>query len=304
MRKKILIDTDIGTDVDDALALALAMKSRDVDLQAVTVVYGDVNLRSKIALKMLRLGGLGNVPVAKGIEKPLLREKAVYWAGHEGKGFLTPEDEALKADTTHAVDMIISKVMGMKGEITLVPIGPLTNIAVAIIKEPHIIENVKEVVLMGGVTRLCDGFNLPYREHNINCDPEAAKVVFNSGMPITLVPLDVTTKVTIDREDLERIARVKTSLTDALVGMVKLYLEIQRRDYTWLHDPLALAVSLDSSLVKTMDMKVSIETRGEYSIGQTIATQAKPGETSIKVCIDVDTKRFKDFFMERVCAPS
>jgi len=110
-------------------------------------------------------------------------------------------------------------------------IGPLTNLAVAIIKEPRIVENVKEVFIMGGVTRLVNGFNLPYREHNIRCDPEAAKIVFNSGLPITMVPLDVTLKVAINREDLKRIKSINTPFTDAIVSMVDRYLEFQKRDY-------------------------------------------------------------------------
>ncbi|MFQ6094757.1 MAG: nucleoside hydrolase, partial [Candidatus Bathyarchaeia archaeon] len=235
--RKVILDTDIGSDVDDALALALALKSGEIQLEAVTIVYGDVDLRSKIALKMLKLAGVRGIPVAKGIEKPLLRERAIFWTGREGEGILKPEDHALKADPIHAVDLIISKVMSMRKEITLITIGPLTNLAVAIIKEPSIVENVKEVFVMGGVTRLIDGLNLPYREHNINCDPEAAKIVFNSGLPITMVPLDVTLKVAINREDLKRIASVHTPFTDAIVSMVEHYLDFQKRDYTWLHDP-------------------------------------------------------------------
>ena len=299
--RKLILDTDIGSDVDDALALALALKSRELQLEAVTIVYGDVDLRSKIALKMLKLADVEGVPVAKGIEKPLLGERKVFWTGHEGEGILTPEDDELKADPVHAVNLIISKVMSMKNEITLITIGPLTNLAVAIIKEPQIVENVKEVFIMGGVTRLMDGSNLPYREHNIYCDPEAAKIVFNSGLPITMVPLDVTLKVVINREDLKRIASVNTPFTDAIVSMVEHYLGFRKRDYTFLHDPLAVAVSIDRSLVKTVDMKVLVETKGEYTIGQTIALPAKPEETAVKVCLDVDVERSRNLFIDRIC---
>lgn len=297
---RVIIDTDIGSDVDDALALALALKSREIQLGAVTLVYGDVDLRAKIALKMLKLAGFEGIPVAKGIEKPLLREREVFWTGHEGEGLLTPIDNGLKADSTHAVDLIVSKVMSAKREITLVTLGPLTNIAASIIKEPRIIKNIKEVFIMGGVTRLSDGFNLPFREHNIYSDPEAAKVVFNSGLPITMVPLDVTLKAAINREDLEEISRVGTSFTDAIVSMVERYLEFCGRDYTWLHDPLTVAVSIDDSLVKTKAMKVIVETKGEATVGQTLALAVPPQEANAKVCIDVDADRFKKFFMRRL----
>lgn len=300
--KRVIIDTDIGTDVDDALALALALKSKELRLEAVTVVYADVDLRAKIALKMLRLAGSSGIPVAKGIEKPLLRERSVYWSGHEGEGFLTPSDDFLKADSRHAVDLIISKIMSMKGEVTLVTLGPLTNIATAIIKEPRIIENVKEVFIMGGVTRLFGGFDLPYKEHNIRCDPEAARVVFNSGMPITMVPLDVTLKVTINREDLKEISSIGTRLTDAIVSMVEKYLALQKRDFTWLHDPLAMAVAIDRSLVKTRDMKIIVETKGVETTGMTLALKAEPQKANVKVCVYVDVERFKEFFMKRICS--
>lgn len=304
--RKIILDTDIGTDVDDALALALAIKSReDVDLQAVTTVHGNVELRSRIALKLLRLAGLENIPVARGIERPLLTDRPIIgWGGHEGNGFLTSEDETLSPCEHHAVDLIISKVMHMKGELILVCIGPLTNLAAAIIKEPRIIDNVKGVVIMGGVVRLFNGLDLPYREHNILCDPEAAKIVFSSGMPITMVPLDATLKVYIERENLEGIHAVGTPLTDAVASMIENYLGIVKRNYTWLHDPLALATLIDESLVKTMSMKILVETRGEYTTGLTLALPAKQNDKQgqVKVCVDVDTNRFRKLFMERICA--
>jgi purine nucleosidase len=302
--RKIILDTDIGTDVDDALALTLAIKSReDIDLQAVTTVHGNVGLRSRIALKLLKIAGLENIPVARGIERPLLIDRPILgWGGHEGEGFLTHEDENLSPSEHHAVDLIISKVMSMKGKITLVCVGPLTNLAAAIIKEPRIIDNVKEVVIMGGVIRLFNGLNLPYREHNILCDPEAAKIVFSSGMPITMVPLDVTLKVYIEREDLARIRAVDSPLTNAISSMIERYLNIVKRNYTWLHDPLALATLIDESLVKTMSMKILVETKGEYTTGLTLALPAKQDDEQVKVCVDVDVNRFKKLFMEIICA--
>jgi len=297
---KVIIDTDIGSDVDDALALALALKSREIQLEAVTLVYGDVDLRARIALKMLKLAGLEGVPVAKGVQKPLLREREVFWTGHEGEGLLTPQDDVLKPEAIHAVDLIISKVMSTKKEITLITLGPLTNLAAAIIREPRIIENVNQVFIMGGVTRLSNGFDLPFREHNIYCDPEAAKVVFESGLPITMVTLDVTLRVTINRKDLTEISQVGTPFTDAIVSMVEQYLALYKRDCTWLHDPLAVAVSIDESFVKTKAMKVIVETKGEATMGQTLALTASPKEANAKVSVDVDAERFKRFFMQRI----
>lgn len=299
--RRVILDTDIGSDVDDALALALILKSDELKLEAVTVVHGDLDIRARIAMKMLSLAGAGDIPVAKGIEKPLLMDRPVFWTGHEGEGILTPEDRDLKPASTHAIDLIVSKIMEAKGEITIIAIGPLTNIAAAIIREPRITEYVRDIFIMGGVTRLFNGMNLPYREHNIRCDPEAAKIVFNSGMPITMVPLDVTMKTSINRDDLKVISSMKTPFTDAIVSMVERYLEFRGRDYTWLHDPLAVAVSIDETLVRIVDMKVLVETRGEVADGQTIALPASVREeANARVCIDVDSSRFKRFFMERI----
>ena len=304
MKRRVILDTDIGSDVDDALALSLILRSDELKLEGVTTVYGDVDLRARIALKVLKLAGVEDVPVMAGVGKPLLMERDIFWTGREGEGILEPGDEALKPNPTHAVDFITSKIMEMKGELTLITIGPLTNLAAAIIKEPRIVENVKEVFMMGGVTRLFNGLNLPFREHNIYCDPEAARIVLNSGMPITMVPLDVTLRVTINRDDLKRISSVGTPLTDAITSMVECYLRYRGRDYTYLHDPLAVAVSIDESLVKMRDMRIVVETRGLESTGQTLPLPPRPDGRNVRVCIDVDEGRFKDFFMERICSTS
>lgn len=300
--RKVIFDTDIGSNVDDALALALALKSSEIELEGVSVVHGDLDVRARIALKMLKLAGVEGVPVAKGISKPLLMERPIFWTGHEGEGILNREDEFLVSSNIHAVDLLTSKINSMKGEITVIAVGPLTNLAVAIIKSPSIVRNVKEVFLMCGVVRLFNGLDLPHREHNIYCDPEAARVVFNSGIPITMVPLDVTLKMALTRKDLERISSMKTPFTDVLVSMTEHYMRFRRRNYTWLHDPLAVAVSIDESLVKTKEMRIVVETKGEATTGQTLALPPDPKQPKVKVCVDVDVGRFKEFFMERICS--
>ncbi|RJS85944.1 nucleoside hydrolase [Candidatus Bathyarchaeota archaeon] len=301
MVRRVILDTDIGSDVDDALALALILKSKELRLEGVTVVHGDVDVRARIAIKIMRLAGVKGVPVAKGIRRPLLMERPIFWTGHEGEGILTDEDKSLRPSPIHAIDLLTSKINSAKGEITLIAIGPLTNLAASIIKSPSIVENVKEVYIMGGVLRLFDGLALPVKEHNISCDPEAARLVFNSGIPITMVPLDVTLKVAMNRDDLKKISAVNTPLTDALASMTDRYMKFRGRDYTWLHDPLAVAASIDQGLVKTREMRVVVETRGEETTGQTLALPAERDKPKVKVCVDVDAEKFKNFFMERIC---
>jgi len=304
--KRVIIDTDIGTDVDDAVALILALKSPELKIEAVTTVYGDVALRSRIVLKLLKLlGKFGEIPAASGLSEPLLRNHNIFWAGHEGKGILTEEDASLKLMEEHAVDLIIEKIQKNPGEITLISIGPLTNIALAIIKGPQIVENVKEIVMMGGVARIFgNAQNLPFIEHNIECDPEAASVVFRSGIPITMVGLDVTTKVPIDRSHLNRMKEIDTPLMNSLVDMIEIFWDFTKRklgrsgNESPMHDPLAVAVSMYPDMIKTIRGKVLVETAGNHTTGQTIVIPDT--DANVKVACEVDDKRFIEFLMDRI----
>ncbi len=298
-----ILDTDIGTDVDDAVALSLCLRSPEIDLVGITTVYGDTNLRAGIALKLLQLAGRKDISVAVGIKKPLLREREVWWAGHEGEGILTPEDKQLTPIPQSAVDFINERVLAQPEEITLITIGPLTNIATAIIKEPKIISAIKKMIIMGGVVRLGDNaWELPFVEHNIKSDPEAARIVFNSGIPITLVPLDVTMKAPLHRQDIDRLTRVNTPLTNALVILINRWLKFINRDYCHLHDPLAVATAFKPELVTTRPVKILLENRGEYTTGMTIALPVKKEETGVEVCVNVNAPGFLDFLLQRLCS--
>lgn len=299
--KRIIIDTDVGTDVDDAIAITLALKSPELKVEGITTVYGNTILRSQIVLKLLKLMSIDDVPVAAGIERPLLREREIWWPGHEGKGILSDEDRDLRPIDKHAIDFLIEKIMKNPGEITLVTIGPLTNIAAAIIKEPKIIENLKEIVMMGGVARIFDNApELPYIEHNIKCDPEAAAVVFNSKIPITMVGLDVTLKVPIDRSHLQKIRNVGTKLNNTLARLIEIWWDFLKSDSSCMHDPLALSYCIKPEFLETINCKVIVETQGKHTVGQTIVI---PDESSnIKVAYGVDNEKFIEFLMDRICS--
>ena len=187
MPERIILDTDIGTDVDDALAVALAALSPELTVEGITTVYGDVALRARMAVKILRLLGREDIPVLAGAEHVLLRNRPLWWLGHEGDGLLTAEDANLPFDPRHAVDFIIQTVMDNPGEITLVAIGPFTNLAIALAREPRLAENVKNVIIMGGSARLgANGMELEYIDHNVKCDPESAALLFTAGLAHTL----------------------------------------------------------------------------------------------------------------------
>lgn len=298
---RIILDTDIGTDVDDACALALALRSPEIQLAAVTTVHADVTLRSRMVAKLLRLGGRTDVPIGSGISLSLLRNRPTYWAGHEGVGLLGPEDEGTTPWTGHGVDLIVDLVRANPGEITLVPVGPLTNVAAAIIREPELPRLLRGIVLMGGVVRASDGLHLPWVEHNIRLDPEAAAVVFAAGAPLTMVGLDVTTQVSVRRSDLARLRDAGTPLSLAVADQLARYMDYRQRDFTYMHDPLAIAMTIDPTFCRTVPLHVQVETRGELTLGATVATgptESRPANAL--VCVDVDAPRFVEFFLERV----
>ena len=298
MTNRIIIDTDIGSDIDDAMALALAMRSKEVIIEGITTVYGDVNLRAKLAKKLLLLGGRNEVKVFAGINQPLLHNRDIWMAGHEGEGVLTNYDD-VTYENGHAVDFIIETIMKNPGEITLIPIGPLTNIAAAIIREPKIVENVKEIVLMGGVTRLGDNaLELPKDEHNIRCDPEAAALVFRSGTPIVMVGLDVTYKVTINKNDRDQLEASKDPLNLALVKQLDRWFEFIQEDTTKMHDPLTVSLMIDRNIVKTEKMSIHVDYDHRQMTGQTVAIPDQKG--NVEVCLEVDNKKFTRILLERL----
>lgn len=299
----IILDTDIGTDVDDCLALALLLGSPEVELAAVTTVYADVLLRARMVLKLLTLRGRHDVPVALGAQSPLLGRVPIYWGGHEGQGLLTEADAALYPVNEHAVDLIVRMVMARPGEITLLPIGPLTNIALAFLREPRLAQNVAGVTLMGGVIGGAGNLHLPWVEHNIRCDPEAAHVVLSSGAPLRIVPLDVTTQVRIRPADVARIRQTGDPYHEAVAHQVDVYPGFAHRGWTFLHDPLAAASLLDPSLVGWEPVRALIETEGRHTAGQMLV--AAPTETiaaSADVALTVDSERAEAFIVERAAS--
>lgn len=301
MPTPVILDTDIGTDVDDALALALILDSPELSLVGVTCVYGDVDLRARLARKLLRLAGRSDVPVLTGARHTLLGLRPVYWAGHEGRGLLETGDEGPGPDAEHAIDFLVRTVMSNPGQIHLLAIGPLTNVALALRREPRLAQNLAHLTLMGGAVRGPGDLELPYAEHNIRSDPEAAHVVFTSGAPITMIPLDVTTKVTIRSEGVVRIRRRGTPFVDAIAGQVESYPPFAKRGWTHLHDPLAAATIADPTLVEVRTLRVDVELDGRYAAGATLARLPTEGDpANAEVALGVDGARFEEFLVDRL----
>jgi purine nucleosidase len=314
--KQIILDTDIGTDVDDCLALAMILASPELELLAITTVYGDVGLRARMVLKLLALRGAAGPPVAVGAAHPLLAERPVYWAGHEGQGLLVPEDDGPLPASESGAGLIARLVMAQPGEITLVAIGPLTNVALALLDEPRVATNLASLVLMGGVVgdthhqgapgapRVDHPWSapgLPEIEHNFRCDPEAAHAVLTSGAPIRIVPLNVTTRVRIGQAGLSRIRAVGDPFHLAIAEQLERYSRFVERRWTYLHDPLAVACAIDPTLVRFEAAGVAVETGGGHTAGKLLV--ALPGSGSpatAEVALDVDVERSEAFVLDRL----
>ncbi|GAB4117295.1 MAG: nucleoside hydrolase [Roseiflexaceae bacterium] len=302
--KRVILDTDIGTDVDDCLALALLLASPEIELVGVTCVYGHVQIRAQMVETLLHLHGSPHIPIALGAESTLLGLRSIYWPGHEGHGLLSPNQPPARVADRDAVDFLIETILANPGEIWVLAIGPLTNIALALRKAPQIAKHMAGLMIMGGVIRGPGRFDLPVTEHNIVCDPEAALVVFQSGAPITLVPLDVTTQVRIYPAGVEQIRAGGSTYHQAVADQVALYPPFGQRGYTFLHDPLAAGLLCDPSFAELIPLQIEIETTGRITSGATIARAPREQQpANALVALRVDTLRFESFLIERLRTP-
>ncbi len=286
--KKIILDTDIGDDIDDAFALALALKSPELEIVGICI-ENTVDGREKIALRLIHIAGRDDIPVAKGLAVPGLKGKhpanQVPWS---------IDYDLTKPYKLNAVDFIISKAKESPGEITLVTIGPLTNVAAALRKEPAIKDMIKEIAMMGGPFYVEYGIRIkqkPGSDYNLWCDPEAAKSIFTSGIPITSVGLQVTTHLKLWKENRDKIKNANKPLTNALWKLYKLWVF----EVPTLYDPLAIAVTIDKTFVDRSSVHVEVDDNGDTRVIEELSPNAS-------VCTFVDKDRFINFFMNRILA--
>ena len=306
--KRILIDTDPG--VDDSMAILFAFCSPEVEVVGLTAVFGNSGSENTTvnALRLVELAGHPEVPVARGAETPLLREfKGFGWRvhGHNGLGevdFPLPKGQP---DPRRAAQFIVDTIMANPGEITLVALGPLTNVALAVALEPKIAEQVKEVVLMGGAANAM-GNASGVAEANIHNDPEAAKIVFNAPWQVTMVGLDVTRKTVMTPEYVAELRHANNPFTDFITKILPHYMGFYKEyvglDGLYVHDSSALAYVIDPTLFKTKLVHVSVETNSPVNYGMTAAdwrhkTDAEP---NVHVCVDVDSDRFLALYKQRL----
>jgi purine nucleosidase len=297
--RKIILDCDPGH--DDAIALLLAHGNPDIELVGVTTVVGNQTLEkvTRNALAVATVAGITGVPFAAGCAAPLVRPIEVADDIHGESGLDGPvlPEPAIELDPRHAVDLIIDLVMASEpGEITLVPTGGLTNIAMAARKEPRIVDRVREVVLMGGGYHA--GNWSPVAEFNIVIDPEAAHIVFTAGWTVTMVGLDVTHKALATEAVREAIAAVDTvpsRFVDELLDFfARTYKEHQDFDHPPVHDPCAVAVVIDPTIFDIERRPVHIELTGTHTLGMTVADFRKPApaDCPTRVVTGLDNDRF------------
>jgi ribosylpyrimidine nucleosidase len=321
---KIILDCDPGH--DDAAAILMAAVHPAIELKAVTVVAGNQTLE-KTALNALNVcsasGRCNNIPVAAGMNRPIVRQQVTAGdihgaSGLDGPSFGPPD---IEMDPRHAVDLIIETVMAGDGDITIVPVGPLSNVAMAMRREPRIVEKTERIVLMGGAYQL--GNVTPSAEFNIYADPEAAHIVFTCGRPIVMMGLDVTRKALATPDVIARVRSLGNPQAVLFAEMMEFFAKTQKEIFGWegppLHDPTTIAWLIDPGCVKTKPMRVEIELRGELAYGRTCcdffglenspdspgsvmfggkSTLDRPRGANALVGVDVDAARFWDIVYE------
>jgi inosine-uridine nucleoside N-ribohydrolase len=328
---RVIIDTDPGSgvpgaDIDDALAISLALKSPEMKVEALTVVGGNVPVDQGVecALAILDAAGVSTVPVHRGASRPLVQDPQQWrdrlnarrddpaaqqlWEG------ITPPTGFVGAEPTAAAQALVELVDKYPGEITVVAIGPLTNIATAMLIDPEWDRKVERLVMMAGA------FDMPNVLHELNAafDPEATHIVMNSAAPTLLVPLDVTTRTFMRIADLERLDQAGTPLATFLVRTTRPWVIWLANSFGLdgcpLHDPLALATVLDPTLVQVRTASVGVELHGALTRGRMVAwdpqddlilqagLQLPTAVRPVSIATDVDNPRFMNLLLDRICS--
>jgi purine nucleosidase len=329
---RIVLDTDPG--IDDSLAILLALASPEVELAGVGVTGGNCALDDGVrnALNVLAVASRTDMPVHAGVGVPLIRPPftAPETHGDTGLGYARLPASTVGPAREHAVDMIIREIMDHPGQVVLVAVAPLTNVALAIRKEPRIVQNVREVIIMGGALR-ADGNTTSLAEFNFFVDPHAAHIVLESGMPITLLPWDITKDVLLVQADIDRLMEVASPVSRFIADATRFYIEFHEQCFGFsgcsINDPVAVAMVFVPDLARTEAMHVAVEYTSELTIGKTVISyvgdsQREPdahdqlgfdvarwpmqwdrmmrSKPNVRAVVGLDNERFLRLFVERM----
>jgi purine nucleosidase len=290
----VIIDTDIGDDVDDAFALGLALQSPELKILGITTAWGNTPLRAKLVSRFLQETGRTEIPIAMGIEK------------YPAQGKLNFSQTRYAERGPHktypaAVDFLLEQIRQHPGEITLIAIGPETNLGAAIERDPETFRKLKRIVLMGGsVYRGYDGFAYatskpqPQPEWNILCDIPAAQKVFASGVPLYVMPLD-STQIKLQELERARLFSSGTAITDALTVLYHQWSWYTNQTTPTLYDPVAVAYAIKPELCPTTPLRLRVDEQG--------STKVETGTPNAQVCLRSDSDQFLAFYMARIVAP-
>lgn len=299
LKKKIILDTDIGDDIDDAFALALCVNSPEIDLLGVTTVYKNTDLRAKIAKTELELYKREDIGVYAGIDKPL-NQDIIAW-DHEtidenGKIRIAQYLDSMSDkvySSKSAVDFILDTLKKYPNEVTLVGIGPLTNLASAYLKDKETFKLAKEVLIMGGQ------LGGTYPEWNIRVDPEAARIVFTSGVKIKAVGLNVTTLCKFDEKTINYLTNLKSEGHKLIVEMMNIWLKDFKGRAPTMHDPLAIS-TLVSDFCEFNPYYILVELEGKERAYTKTVPASTPNSSLVYMVDKVNEQAFLDFLMERL----
>ncbi|HTN96451.1 MAG TPA: nucleoside hydrolase [Nordella sp.] len=298
---KAIIDTDPG--VDDAMAIFFAASCPEIELIGLTSVYGNipVEMATRNALHLVEMLGRP-IPVAQGMGAPLRGRpwEPVFWIhGEQGFGVLPAPAPKGRAADIHAVDFLVDQAKHHRGELVVFPIGPLTNIAAAIERDPDFARNVAKIVIMGGVVE-ARGNVTPFAEANIYNDPDAAQIVLNSGAEIVLVGLDVTNRTSLTKEDFAALAKRSPKFGGFLAAIADFYIDVylgRGAKGCSLHDPATIIAALRPDLFRMEEGDVEVVLAGER-LGQTVLTPRQGRKT--RVCVEAQYDRVVDVFLEGI----
>jgi purine nucleosidase len=307
-----MIDVDPG--IDDAMAIFYAVRRPGIKLEALTTTFGntDTSIATDNALCVLELLGRPDIPVARGVARSFIHpyvRRADHVHGSNGIGDIELPQPKISATDEHASDLIIRMAKENPGEMTLCPVGPVTNVALALVKAPEIAKLLRKIVVMGSTIFHpgIQGPTAPMVDANFANDPEAAHIVLRSGADITLVGMDVTMTTLLTTGMIDEVAREGDEAAKTLMRMTEFYVKAYKRIYPGiagcgLHDPLAVAVAEDPSLARMERMFVDVELHGELTRGQTVADRRLTAVSlhNVDVCMDIDRPRFMANFLAAI----
>lgn len=298
-KKKVILDTDIGDDIDDSFALLLLLESNCFDVLGVTTVFRNTEKRAKMARQLIKVLGYdvnvypgSNFPLISKIEDLIPPEiKAKEKVDEKGLYLIPQYDESMEKEdisSIHAVDFIIEQVHRYPHEVTIIPIGPMTNVALAIKKDPTIVPLIKEIRFMGG------GYGLDWAEWNVFCDPEAAYIVYHSDIKISAVGFNVTCQTGLSPDDVNELKNSQSHSIRIIYKAMEKWFEHYKFTTPVMHDPLTVASLIDESIVTFIDEKMNVDLKNVR--GKTFID--KENGSTIRVATEVNKDKFFSIFKE------